>query len=523
MGIIHCSLMVLLLLSQSSHSSADGLSEKVRGVNLGGWLVVEGWIRPSLFDGIPNRDMLDGTEVQLKSVLLQKYVSAVDGGGGNVTVDRDVASAWETFKLWRVSEWEFQFRCFGGQFLTSNNGGGPVSAAANSPSENEPFYIEKNDTRIHIRLSNGNYIKVTEDSALMANYQGEPGWDDNGATFEMTIVYNHLHGDFQLANGYGHDKAEEILMDHRSNFVSSQDFAFLSHHGINTVRIPVGWWIAYDPDPPAPFIGGSLAALDRAFTWAEIHSLKCIIDLHAAPGSQNGMEHSASRDGSISWPTPDHVSQTLDVIDFLAARYANHSALLGIELLNEPSATLVPLDILVSYYTRGYQIVRSYSTSVYVIVCQRIGNADPAELYQANIGTSNVVVDLHYYNLFDPYFDNMNVSENIKFIYKKRVPQVQELNSANGPLIFIGEWVNEWKVANASRSEYQMFGMAQLEAYGDASFGWSYWTLKNARMHWDFEWNINNRYLLLGSSSIRKPELLLLCWLACAVILMQIA
>lgn len=38
----------------------DGLegNAKVRGVNLGGWLVVEGWIKPSLFAGIPNGDML---------------------------------------------------------------------------------------------------------------------------------------------------------------------------------------------------------------------------------------------------------------------------------------------------------------------------------------------------------------------------------------------------------------------------------------------------------------------------------
>jgi len=33
-------------------------SSKVRGVNLGGWLVIEGWIKPSLFDGIANGDML---------------------------------------------------------------------------------------------------------------------------------------------------------------------------------------------------------------------------------------------------------------------------------------------------------------------------------------------------------------------------------------------------------------------------------------------------------------------------------
>lgn len=61
--------------------------------------MVEGWIKPSLFDGIPNGDMLDGTQVQLKSVALQKYVSAYSGGGSNVTVDRAATSSWETFKV----------------------------------------------------------------------------------------------------------------------------------------------------------------------------------------------------------------------------------------------------------------------------------------------------------------------------------------------------------------------------------------------------------------------------------------
>lgn len=104
---------------------------KVRGVNLGGWLVVEGWIKPSLFYGIPNGDMLvrrlilceispfltvsgfsmdfqptisfigmqDGTQVQLKSVTLQKYVCAEFGGGADVSVNRDAASLWETFTV----------------------------------------------------------------------------------------------------------------------------------------------------------------------------------------------------------------------------------------------------------------------------------------------------------------------------------------------------------------------------------------------------------------------------------------
>lgn len=64
--------------------------------------------------------------------------------------------------------------------------------------------------------------------------------------------------------------------------------------------------------------------------------------------------------------------------------------------------------------------------------------------------------------------------------------------------ILLGEWVNEWNVPNASRIQYQLFGRAQLDVYNNASFGWSYWTLKNDRVHWDFEWNIKNKYLSLG-------------------------
>ncbi|XP_021636405.2 probable glucan 1,3-beta-glucosidase A [Hevea brasiliensis] len=488
--------------------SVEGLrgGSKVRGVNLGGWLVVEGWIKPSLFDGILNGDMLDGTEVQFKSVTLQKYVCAENGGGTGVAVNRDAASSWETFKLWRVSASEFQFRTSQGQFLTCEGEGCSISATANTSSAGKLFYIERNsNNRVHVKLTSGAYLQATIGNQLTADYPGKPGWDDNAATFEMTIVVNNLHGDYQLANGYGHSKAKEILKKHRNSFVTMEDFKFLYRHGINAVRIPVGWWIAFDPNPPAPYVGGSLEALDNAFSWAQAYNIKCIIDLHAAPGSQNGMEHSSSRDGTTGWPTsPDYISQTLDVIDFLASRYARHPALLGIELLNEPSAASVPLEVLVPYYKQGYQIVRKYSSTAYVIICQRIGNADPLELYQANIGSNNIVVDLHYYNLFDTFFVNMSSEDNIQYVYKSREAQLQALSSANGPLVFIGEWVNEWNVTNGSQKDYQNFGRAQLEVYGAASFGWAYWTLKNDRKHWDFEWNIRNNYLQFGNSPAKQ-------------------
>ncbi|XP_020527932.1 uncharacterized protein LOC18423283 isoform X4 [Amborella trichopoda] len=388
----------------TSYADMQNGMPEVRGVNLGGWLVVEGWIKPSLFDGIPNSDMLDGTKVQFKSTSLQKYVSAFNGGGQNVTFDRDIASSWETFRLWRVSSEIFQLRTFGGQFLASDGEGGPVSATDESATGRGTFTFERYQNRVHIKLSNGNYLQANSAGQLTADYPGRPGWDDHAATFEMTIVANDLHGDYQLANGYGPDKSTSVLSGHRNSFVTQEDFRFLSNHGINTVRIPVGWWIASDPTPPPPFVGGSLASLDKAFLWAQTYGIKCIVDLHAAPGSQNGMEHSASRDGSADWAkSPKYIFDSLNVIEFLASRLA----------------------------------------------------------------------------------------------------QVQALNSANGPLVFVGEWVNEWNVQSASKFDYQDFGDAQLQVYDQASFGWCYWTLKNARKHWDFEWNILNNYLQLGASSTK--------------------
>ena len=47
--------------------------------------------------------------------------------------------------------------------------------------------------------------------------------------------------------------------------------------------------------------------------------MKVIIDLHAIKGSQNGWEHSGTRDGYQEWGD-SNVDETVQVIDFLAER-----------------------------------------------------------------------------------------------------------------------------------------------------------------------------------------------------------
>jgi len=113
------------------------------------------------------------------------------------------------------------------------------------------------------------YQAISE-TVVVADYEGS-SWDDNDpSVFKMNVLTGSIiRGEYQITNGYGPDKAPKIMQDHWNTYITEDDFKFMSENGLNGVRIPVGWWIAQDPTPPKPFVGGSLEMLDNAFTWAE--------------------------------------------------------------------------------------------------------------------------------------------------------------------------------------------------------------------------------------------------------------
>uniref|UniRef100_A0A5B7BU40 Uncharacterized protein n=1 Tax=Davidia involucrata TaxID=16924 RepID=A0A5B7BU40_DAVIN len=476
---------------------------RVRAVNLGGWLVTEGWIKPSLFDGIPNKDFLDGTGLQFKSVTVGKYLCAETGGGTIIVANRTAASGWETFSLWRINETTFQFRVFNRQFMGLDTAGNGIDivAVSETPGGSETFKIvRKSDdlSRVRIKAPNGFFLQVKTEELVTADSKGDGGWgDDDPSVFVMTIA-GRMQGEFQVTNGYGPVRAPQVMKEHWSTFIVEDDFKFISSNGLNAVRIPVGWWIASDPTPPPPYVGGSLQALDNAFSWAQKYGINVIIDLHAAPGSQNGFEHSSSRDGSQEWgQTDQNIQETVAVIDFLTARYANNPSLYAVELINEPLSPGASLESVTKYYSAGYNAVRKHSSTAYVVLSNRLGPADPKELFPLASGLTRSVIDVHYYNLFSDVFNTMTVQQNIDFINTNRSAQLSLVTTSNGPLTFVGEWVAEWQVSGATKEDYQRFAKAQLEVYGRATFGWAYWTLRNVNNHWSLEWMIKNGYIKL--------------------------
>nr|GMC48504.1 probable glucan 1,3-beta-glucosidase A [Ipomoea batatas] len=487
---------ILSSVSQAKIAAPAGSNDfRVRAVNLGGWLVTEGWIKPSLFDAIPNKDLLDGTTLQFKSVTVGKYLCAESGGGTILVANSTDASEWETFSLWRINENTFNLRVFNRQFvgLDTSNGRAGVNLVAvqNTPGISETFQILRNSddpNRVRIKASNGFFLQAKTEELVTADSKGNEGWGDNDPYVFVMENTGGLHGEFQVTNGYGPFVAPKVMKKHWKTFIVKEDFKWISKNGLNAVRIPVGWWIAYDPNPPKPFVGGSLKALDNAFLWAKKYGVKVIIDLHAAPGSQNGWEHSASRDGSQEWGnSQDYIQQTV----------ANPS-LYAVELLNEPRAPGVSLETVTEYYKAGYAAVRKHSSTAYVVMCNRLGPASNTELLAMAGALKGTVVDVHYYNLFIDLFSNMTAQQNIDYVYNERRAELSAVTTSNGPLSFVGEWVAEWTIRNQIKEDYERYAKAQLEVFGGATFGWAYWGLKNnVTGYWSLEWMIKNGYIKL--------------------------
>lgn len=104
------------------------------------------------------------------------------------------------------------------------------------------------------------------------------------------------------------------------------------------MRIPIGYWIMGQLLPGEPFVLGGWAYLVRALTWIKAAGMQALIDLHGAPGSQNGHDNSGVT-GPINWPTEYNVNRTIAYMAYLGANLtvlntqpATQNVVFGIEV-----------------------------------------------------------------------------------------------------------------------------------------------------------------------------------------------
>ena len=325
----------------------------------------------------------------------------------------------------------------------------------------------------------------------------------------------------ELCRQLSPQELKKRLTKHRDTYITKEDFVFLQSKGVNTVRIPVPHFIFGDDpaycDPYLPCI----EYLDKAFAWAEETGLKILIDLHTAPESQNGFDNGGVCSVCKWAQSPDRITRVLLVLEKLAERYGKHTALWGIELLNEPiseelwqftrnryrpvdqkrakGSDFVPLSVLKDFYKRGYEVIRKHMDESKAVVIHDGFRFNAWADFMTEPMYKNVVVDAHWYLGYGLNSQNLEI-DYMHTVLKEYGEKIKAMEKVH-PII-IGEWcLNHDRISKEERTPiqknllYRMLADAQLSTweFGSGYFFWSYklyggdigWSMQKC---WEQDW-----------------------------------
>ncbi|CAI7930042.1 unnamed protein product [Closterium sp. NIES-54] len=460
----------------------------IRGANLGSWLMTEPWM---------NRDVFkfagygDGTRFTLRSVMTGKYITA-PGGGGTIMRCNDSLTTKDTYMhLTTVENASPNTRRISVQWLQywavrSNSkyvwvqSTKPEGTASNfelyifGTPLNESTEQSGGSVCVVLRAPNGLFVQARTDGSLTADLQHSLSnvaiWS-SAAAFDLTVLWR-VEGDFQAAFTAG-AAAPSLYENIRRNFLTEEDWQKMQELGINTVRIPLPYWIALDASPEFPFVPGAATYLDWAFEMGRKYGVRIWFSVHVAPGSQAGRGN--ARDGLVRWQG-ENINRTVDFVTWLADRYGTDPMWLGMGLLNEPVVpgangyAGVDLEDMRGYYSAAFNAIRARCLCCFVAMEGRVGsNFGDVMWHMSDAWHNNVILEQHIYEVFGNFFSSKGVDWEIEYAhttrkdniiaFQQRLPtQQRQRRIATRPLLATKEGVEA--IRPHPRSSFQFRTMA---------------------------------------------------------------
>ena len=156
------------------------------------------------------------------------------------------------------------------------------------------------------------------------------------------------------------DVTDDRILRWLGDTVLEEDFRRMEQYGVKLLRVPTGYWNWVDLGEATPNAPDQVAArfrnlqsvrpsqyrpfLEQIFQWAAQFNIQVLLELHGAPGSQNGEIHSGCVTGPENNGKPEHYFNTdwnkeiaLRSIGEMAAMCKQfQSSCWGIGVLNEP-------------------------------------------------------------------------------------------------------------------------------------------------------------------------------------------
>ena len=245
-----------------------------------------------------------------------------------------------------------------------------------------PFAIEP------LKNEDGSYVKDGDDNIQYPEFTEEE--------FRAGLASN--------PNLAGYD-LDELMRYYWDCFFTEEDFRIIKEElGLNCIRLPFFYLNVLNEDLSRKDEAEAFAYLDWFVEMAAKHELYIILDLHGAPGGQNGYEHSGFADNQCElWDSEENVAATVDLWDFVSEHYMNTRPDLGkwiatYDILNEPTYEYKgeTTEECWAVFDKIYDAIRENGDEHVVTIecCWDFGDLpDPAEY-----GWENVQYEYHWYN-----------------------------------------------------------------------------------------------------------------------------
>ncbi|KAG5639515.1 hypothetical protein H0H81_000660 [Sphagnurus paluster] len=294
--------------------------------------------------------------------------------------------------------------------------------------------------------------------------------------------------ELDIASGWGGiDSARDLLERHWDTWITQSDFHYLASIGINTVRIPIGYWNLgpyYCQDTPFAHVAevykNSWPRIVRAINMAGEEGMGVLVDLHGAVGSQNGQPHSGISDSATTmFLNPQYADKTITVLMFLMEQLSTVNNVVGIQILNEP----VNLPELTDFYSRAISSMRQAPTPAAATFPLYLHNGFDLGRFSDYVAnrTDFIVQDHHSYFVFTPSDEAEPASDHTKDIHSTISDSLASASAKQRRNLVIDEWscaLTPQSISNEPDQERARrdFCEGQMNVYTDTTAGWSFWS-----------------------------------------------
>ncbi|PWN27962.1 glycoside hydrolase [Jaminaea rosea] len=298
--------------------------------------------------------------------------------------------------------------------------------------------------------------------------------------------------EYGLVSGFGTSanglkSAQYYLEEHWDTWITEDDFKYLQSKGVNTVRIPIGYWTVgpyFTHNSPfsdyADVYSNSWKYVARAIRWAAKYDIGVLIDLHGAYGSQNGNDHSGITGQGVQFYTDTNMDLTKGLLTWLSWEIADVTNVIGIQLLNEPqdNTKLWP------WYNETMDAMRqssSYAKSLPLYFHDAFNMAKGAKFVSQR--DDFVVQDYHSYFVYTSSDTSLSAQGHTSQIQGSLQTKFTKQSGIGRRNMIVGEWSCALAPSSLSGSSNKdadtaTYCAAQMNMYANTTSGYHYWSYK---------------------------------------------